>query len=118
MAHAAKDLHALSTYWEKAYEKRYGEKPVINRNTAKWNWSNMLDHLSAAEVKELIDFYFSVKSVEKHSLPWFFYNYEKIMITRQEQIGDAERRERLRRESEERARKWRERVGDKGITSN
>lgn len=119
MAVAAKDCHALSSYYEKVFQDKYGYKPTINRNTARWGWEGILSGgMKMVEVKSLIDFYFETGTTNKHSLQWFFYNYDQVIQTRQEVISDREHREKLRRESQARAKEWRERFGDKGITSN
>lgn len=119
MAVTAKDCHALSSYYEKAFEAKYGYKPNINRNTARWGWEGiLLGGLKSKEVQELVDFYLETGSTNKHSLQWFFYNYDQVITTRQQVIDDREHREKLRHESQERARKWREKFGNQGITGN
>lgn len=114
-----KDCHTLSSYYEKAFEKKYGYKPTVNRNTARWGWDGMLSGgLSMDEVKSLVDFYLDTGSTDKHSLQWLFRSYDQLIVTRQQVQDDREHREKLRHESQLRAQRWRERFGDKGITSN
>lgn len=93
-------------------------EPVVNRNTARWSWANILEGLEPKEVRALIDYYFTITPVKRHNLDWFFYNYDKLIESSSEIEKDRERRERLRHESEQRAREWRERFGNQGITSN
>lgn len=114
---AAKDCHALITYFENKFKLRYDKSPVVNRNTARWNFDAMLKSMKVLDVQLLIDYYFDNVEVG-HNLTWFFYNYDKLVETRSDNKADAEHRAKLRRESEQRAKEWRERFGNKGITSN
>lgn len=93
-------------------------EPVVNRHSARWSFASVLEGLSPDEVKALIDYYFTTNSTKRHNLEWFFYNYDKLIEGRTESDKDKDRRERLRHESEQRAREWRERFGNQGITSN
>jgi uncharacterized protein YdiU (UPF0061 family) len=110
--------HAMTSYYVKRYKEKYKVEPVINRHSARWGFDSILMGMSPEETKEVIDYYFRTASAKKHSLDWFFYNYEKLIEGRNDAQEDAERRERLRQESEERAREWRERVGNQGIANN
>lgn len=115
---AAKDCHTLTSYFEKQYKTKYGSAPVVNRNTARWSFDSILQGMSVPECKELIDYYLASASEKRHNLQWFFYNYDKLIESQRDAIDDAERRKRLREESQERARKWREKLGDKRTTTD
>lgn len=118
MAITAQNCHAMTTYFIKKYKEKYGMEPVVNRHSARWSFASVLEGLSPTEVKGLIDYYFTTTPAKRHNLEWFFYNYDKLIEGRTEAVKDAERRERLRQESEQRARDWRERFGNQGITDN
>lgn len=116
----AKDCHALTSYYEKQFEKRYGEKPSpnnVNRVTARWNFDSILQSITTPSVKELIDYYLTTHSTNRHSLEWFFYNYNKLYRSMQDGKKDAEHRDKLMQESKLRAEQWRK-SGKQGITSN
>jgi len=110
----AKDCHILTSYYEKLYREKYQTAAVVNRNTAKWGFDSILKGISPEETKELLDYWFSNNSAQRHPLQWFFYNYEKLIETRNAQSEDDARRAALRKETEERVRKWRERRGNRG----
>lgn len=115
---SAKDCHTLTSYYEKLYKGKYNVAPIVNRNTARWSFDSILQGIALPEVKGLLEYYFTTNSTVKHSLQWFFYNYDKLIEGRQDAASDTERRGRLRQESEERAKKWRERFGNQGITDD
>jgi hypothetical protein len=115
---AVKDCHTLTSYYIKKYKERYAQDPVVNRHAARWGFDSVLMDMSVADAKEVIDFYFMTNSPRRHSLDWFLYNYEKLVATMLAQAEDAANRARLRKESEERAKEWREKRGNTGITSN
>lgn len=110
--------HAMTTYYEKKFLEKYKVKPVVNRHSARWGWDSVLMGMSPEEAKSIIDYYFTTVSTKRHALDWFFYNYEKLIEGKNDYEKDRERRERLRHESEERAREWRERVGNQGIAND
>jgi len=107
--------YAMIDYYVKAYKAHYhGQEPVLNRHSARWGFESVLMGCSPEEVKKLLDFYFQTKSQRRHALDWFFYNYEKLEESLVEIDKDRERREQLRRESEQRVAEWRAR-GNTGI---
>lgn len=105
----AQQCHALTTYYIQAYTDKYDTKPVVNRHSARWGFESMLMDMPAPEVKKLIDFYLETTSTRRHSLDWFFYNYDSLLEEQKEHDKDRSDIARLRRESEERVRAWRER---------
>ncbi|SRR6266542_3595289 len=110
----AQQCHAMTTYYFKAYKDVYGREPIVNRNTARWGFDGILKGMPPAEAQRLIDFYLTTASSNKHSLEWFFYNYDKLIISQRETEEDSERRARLRAETKQRAEEWRA-SGHKGI---
>lgn len=113
----AKDYHSLTSYYIKQYKEKFGIEPVVNRNIAKWGWESILMDLDMSETKSLIDFYLTTNAAKKWSLKWFLNNYDSVIQSMRDFEQDAKRRKKLREESEERARKWRE-SGKRGITSD
>lgn len=108
----AQRAHALTSYFEKRYKEQYGNSPVVNRYSARWGWDSVLASLSDAEVKEVINYYFDVPRAT-HTLDWFFYNYDKLVVSYRESLEESGRRKKLREESQRRAAEWRARVGNK-----
>src|SRR5690606_15923393 len=104
----ATQANALSTYYLKKYEEKYGIKPLINRNKARWSWDNMLEDLKPKEVRELIDYYFQTDSARAHDLEAFFYNYDKILKAKQDADVYKQERQKLFSESKVRAQEWKE----------
>lgn len=103
------ECHKLTTYYEKKFKEKYKAPAVVNRNSARWGFDAILKGISPTEAKELLDYWFSFSSPQRHRLDWFFYNYDKLIAAKAEQAEDSELRAKLRHDSEERARKWRER---------
>lgn len=116
MAITAKDCHAMTSYYIKLYKEKYGVAPKVNRPVARWDWAGILEDLTVEESKSLLEFYFTTSN-KGHPLNWFFYNYDKLQQSVEELEKDSKRRKKLREESEERAREWRE-SGKRGISSN
>lgn len=110
--------HAMTSYYVKKFKEKYGTEPVVNRHSARWGFDSVLQGMSPQETREVIDYYFDTVSTTRHSLDWFFYHYEKLIRGKNELQEDSERRKRLRAESEERAREWREKFGNQGFTNN
>lgn len=104
----ATQANALSTYYINKYEEKYGIKPLINRNKARWSWDNILQDLKPKEVKELIDYYFQSDSTRAHDLEVFFYNYDKILTAMKDAEVYRSERQRLFEESQKRAQEWKE----------
>lgn len=103
MASAAQ-ANALTTYYVQKYNERYGEKPIVNRNKSRWSWDNMMQDMKPAEIKELLDFYFESHSAKAHDLDNFFYNYDKIILSRKQAEKDKAERKRIMQETKERTR--------------
>jgi hypothetical protein len=105
----AKDCHTLTTYYEKKFKEKYHSAAVVNRNDARWKFDAILKGLSVQETKDLLDYWFSVDSPQRHPIVWFFYNYDKLITAKADQDEDATRRANLRHETAERVKKWRDR---------
>lgn len=109
--------HALTTYYVKLFKQKYGTEPVVNRNRARWDFDTLLSGMSSVHAKELLEFYFTTASPKGHTLDWFFYNYDKLMESQTEAEKDRAARDKLRQESAQRAKEWRER-GNTGIANS
>lgn len=108
MAVKVQDCHLLITYFAKQYREKYGDSPVINRWRARYGFESVLMDMPMDEAKGLIDFYLLTVSTNRHSLDWFFNNYDKIINNRNEHEIELKRREQQRRETQERTSRWRE----------
>lgn len=118
MAISAQNCHTMTSYFIMKFKERYGMEPVVNRHSARWGFASVLEGLSPSEVKSLIDYYFTVTPAKRHNLEWFFYNYDKLIEGRTESEKDKARRAKMRRESEQRAKEWREKFGNQGIADH
>lgn len=108
----AKDCYALVSYYEKGFKAKYGVANKVNKFSARWGFDAMLQDMKVEEVQALIDYYFLTPGNRRHDLTWFFYNYDTLENAKDEHDKDNALQERVRAESAERAKKWRER-GDK-----
>lgn len=116
----AAQCHTLITYYSNQYSGKYGKNAVFNRPAAKVGVEGLLMDYSMDDAKSMIDFYLGTPATSQnknHSLTWFLYNYDKIVMAIEAHREDAERRKKLREESEQRAKEWRE-SGKSGITGN
>lgn len=109
--------HALITYYINLFKERYKTEPVVNRHAARWGFDSILQGMPPTEARSLLDFYFTTESSKRHSLDWFFYNYDKLIDSQTEVEKDRAHRDKLRAESEQRAKEWRER-GNTGIAND
>lgn len=106
-----KQAHALTSYFVAKSKGRYGLAPKVNRNTARWNWDGMLEDMTEAEARELIDYYFTTQSTNGHTLDWFFYNYDKLLDTKKVIDADQELSARIREDTKRRVEEWRKKHG-------
>lgn len=111
MAATPKQCNALTTYYLKAYEKKYRRVHPVNRNTARWSWANMLEDISVEEAKELVDYYMKTEGSHHNTLPWFFNHYDELIKNKEAQEADDEFREKLREETLRRTEAWRQARG-------
>lgn len=116
MKPTAQQCHAMTTYYATKYKDSFGRTPVVNRNKARWGFEAILTDMSTEDAKVLIDWWLNDESAEKQDLDWFFYNYDKLLVVRQEEAQNLERRKKLMAESAKRVAEWRAR-GNKTITT-
>lgn len=117
MAVLAKDCHAMTSYFEKKYNEKYGRVPNANRYAARWGFDAILQSMNSDDAKALVDYYLTTPGTRKHDLDWFFYNYEKVLDAMLRSKDDAAHRQKLMEESKLRAERWRQ-SGKQGITDN
>ena len=103
----AKDCHTLTSYFISSYTEKYGRKPIVNRNVARWSWDNILQDLTMVECRDLVDYYMKTDGNHGNSLPWFFGHYDQLMVNKKSQDEDAETRALLREETKRRTEEWR-----------
>lgn len=92
------------------YTKKYGTKPVVNRNDATWVMRTLLEDFSEQELIDIIDFYFAHINHSSHSFEWFKYNYHIVHQAMLDRQSDMEMVARLQRESELRAKEWKDKL--------
>jgi uncharacterized protein YdiU (UPF0061 family) len=117
MAIAAKDCHALISYYEKIYKAQYNKAPNVNRYAARWGFDSVLQSMNSEDAKALLDYYLTTPATRKHDLDWFFYHYHDLIDGMQKAQADAAHRRKLMEESKLRAEQWRN-SGKQGITNN
>lgn len=101
--------NALVDYYVKAYIEKYGHRPIFNRQKATWTFKTLLYDYTKKEIHELIDFFFKVYKHHTHDLTWFGNNYHRLIEEKQTHDEQVLEFERLRKESQERKRIWKER---------
>jgi hypothetical protein len=102
----------MSSYFGTKYKEKYGFAAKFNRNIARWNWDGMLEDMTEVQLMELIDYYFTTVSVNQHSLEWFFYNYDKLLETKEVIEKDIAEQAILREATRIRTEEWRKRHGN------
>lgn len=100
----------LVTRFIQGYTQKYGVKPIINRNDATWVMRTLLEDFAEQELIDIIDFYFAHIDHSSHSFEWFKYNYHTVHQAMLDRQSDMEMVERLQRESELRAKEWKDKL--------
>lgn len=117
MAVAAKDCHALTSYYEKAFQQKHGRAPNVNRWSARWGFDSVLQSMNSQQAKDLLDYYFTTPATKQHDLDWFFYHYHNLVDGMLKSRTEKAHRNRLMEESKIRAEKWRQ-SGKQSITND
>lgn len=100
----------LVTRFIQGYTQKYGVKPIINRNDATWVMRTLLEDFDEQELIDIIDFYFAHIDHSSHSFEWFKYHYHTVHQAMLDRQSDMEMVERLQRESELRAKEWKDKL--------
>lgn len=82
-------------------------KPLVNRNSAHFVIKEILKDLSMDQAKELFKFF---GAFYNEDFKWFGYNYDTVWQKYENNQQIKERDLQVMRESEERTKKWKERV--------
>lgn len=104
---ALSNVDKLSDYYVAAATKFHGRDTRINRATMSWAFKGMLRDMSLAQIKQLIDFYFTSYAHKEHDFTTFQYSYDKIEMAMREREREVKHIETLRAESAQRAKEWR-----------
>jgi predicted AAA+ superfamily ATPase len=101
MSETIKEGKILIDYYVKSYESTHGNKPLINRNTAKWAARDLIDSFGLHESQRAVDWYFYVKD-SGHDWIWYTNNVEKLISARKQKEDD----DKARKVAREKARVW------------
>jgi hypothetical protein len=103
---SAKDAFIVLGHYAKAYESRYGIKPTINKYKEKWAAQSFVEDYGIEKVKEVIDFYVSRLSKDKHPIAWLFNNFDNVLQSYESEIKDLELRRERREETMRLRKEW------------
>lgn len=103
----AQQCHAMITYFAKQYEQKVGDKPLVNRNRARWGFESMLMDYTSEQARVLVDFY--LEHWDRATMDWFLYNYEKVDQALQEHNENELATAKRRKVTEQRLEEWRNR---------
>ena len=107
---ANQQAYALITHFEKKYVEKYGEKPQVNRHRDKWGFQDMIEDLTYAGAQEIIDYYFGLEG--SHTIQRLHRNYDQMARIRKERAEDESEREKIRKQTAERVKAWKEKNGN------
>lgn len=93
---SAKLVYALLEVYKNLYTEKYGKAPVINKYREKWGTQDVLDSIGYEEAKALMTYYFKVSSDSRHSLSWFYYNFDKLEEMMEKVEADKVHRAKIR----------------------
>lgn len=99
--------HILITVFQDLFQKKFGERPIVNRNKLKYLISDALIDIKPLEFKQLIEYYMRIES--DPALIDLCYNYAEILETKKRNEEDVDNRRQLMRETELRTKEFRER---------
>lgn len=112
MATKRQQAMGLITHYEKLYNEKYRRAPQLNRNRERWGFESMIDDMSYDKAKKVIEFYFKTVSPSDHGVQYLLYNYDILLKSYEEAKKDEKLRAELRRKTEERVKRFRERNGN------
>jgi len=102
-------IQSIISYYVSEFKNKYGNNPVVNRNTVKYLIDNMLRDLSVEEIKDLIVYYLQIET--EPSLQKLCYEYDDILIKQREEQEDAGKRRIVMNETHRRVLEFRQRYG-------
>ncbi len=95
MAAKSKEPYILISLYENLYTEKYKKKPRINKFREKWAMQDVIDSVGYERAKELLIYYFKTGK-SGHPLNFFFYNFDRIDVLKNEIDRDKENRRTLR----------------------
>ena len=101
----AKQAYALISLYEKCFQEVYPYKPTVNRFRVKWGFQDMVTDLGYSDARDTVEYYFRT-SKTGHPIDFLLNNYEKVFQFMNERKNDEEKREELRRQTEQNVREW------------
>jgi hypothetical protein len=101
--------HTLISFYQAEYQKRFGHRPILNRNKLKYLIADILRDLSMGEIQKLFSYYIRVE--KDPSLISLCYEYTEILEQMRKNESDSTERANLRRDTERRVMEYRERYG-------
>lgn len=105
----SKTIHALITYFQAQHTKKTGRKAIVNRNKVKYLIHDMLQDLTADEIKALIRDY--VARSREPNIMTMCYEYDTFLEELKKEKEDIADRQRLLKSTEQSVKEYRERFG-------
>ena len=107
-----KKAYILLNDYVKAYRKKLGKGPSVNRYKDKWGFDAMGEDLGMKRAGDVIEFYFTLDRAE-YSLNGLFFNYGDLAKMMDEAEKDAQVRRDIMERSKKRAEEWRRERGER-----
>jgi len=89
-----KGPYILISAYQKLYLGKYGKAITLNKFREKWAMNDVIDSVGFDKAKDLLSYYFTLEKVG-HPLQFFYYNFDKMEISRNELAKDIESRRQL-----------------------
>ncbi|QOI67454.1 hypothetical protein SEA_BEUFFERT_52 [Streptomyces phage Beuffert] len=99
----AKQAYGLISHYEKCFRDKYPYAPTVNRFRVKWGFQDMVTDLGYDTAKEVVEYYFRTAK-PGHPIDFLLNNYDRINEFMKERQKDEEKREELRRQTEQKVR--------------
>jgi hypothetical protein len=87
----AQEPMILMGLYAKHYKEVYGTTLVLNRYKWKFSFIDVIETLGFEEACEIVEYYFSIPSSNKHDVKFFLNNFDRMIQIREEKAQDAER---------------------------
>lgn len=107
----AKQAYGLITHYEKCFKEKYPYEPNVNRFRVKWGFQDMVTDLGYNDAKEVIEYYFRTAKIG-HPIDFLLQNYDRIYEFMTERKKDEEKREELRKQTEQKVKELEARNDD------
>jgi hypothetical protein len=82
------------------YREVHGTRPTVNRYAAKWGMVDVIDSIGAERAGVVLEYYFKLNA--KHSLDFFYKNFDKLDNNLTIITADKKRRAKMLRETKQR----------------